>query len=271
MTYIAYLDEYGHIGPFVSRRDKQYHESPVFGLAGLVLPINQVRNFATWFYQRKQELLAFEIKRSGKHAATWEKKGSALYTLTNVEKYRELRVFTNRFLNKITGLGGHVFFVGVQKTAAPADHDPNSLYVSILRETIKRLDQFCAEDCKPQENFLLVLDEHDQREALITAASQAMFNPAAPRRCLIEPPFQVESHRYQTLQAADWLAGLVGRIGACWAEPDQYKDWTPIRTYFEARVNQAAIRSGIRTGAHAAATDATDAAIVAQALGKQAE
>lgn len=40
MTYIAYLDE--------------------FGLAGFVLPIEEVRGFGTWFFQRKCELLAFE-------------------------------------------------------------------------------------------------------------------------------------------------------------------------------------------------------------------
>ncbi|MXY18976.1 MAG: DUF3800 domain-containing protein, partial [Synechococcus sp. SB0664_bin_36] len=37
MTYFAYLDEFGHIGPYVSREDPKYHQSPVFGLAGLVL------------------------------------------------------------------------------------------------------------------------------------------------------------------------------------------------------------------------------------------
>ena len=59
-------------------------------------------------------------------------------------------------------------------------------------------------------NFMLVLDEHGQRDTLVTEAAMAMYNPAEPRRCLVEPPFQVESHRYQTMQAADWITGLVG-------------------------------------------------------------
>ena len=57
MTYFAYLDEFGHIGPYVSREDSRYNESPVFGLAGFVLPSEQVRGFGTWFFQRKCELL----------------------------------------------------------------------------------------------------------------------------------------------------------------------------------------------------------------------
>ena len=88
MTYIAYLDEFGHIGPYISRDDPKHNDSPVFGLAGLVLPIEEVRSFGTWFYQRKSELLAFEIERSGTPAAIWEKKGSALYTVKNVETYQ---------------------------------------------------------------------------------------------------------------------------------------------------------------------------------------
>ena len=67
MTYFAYLDEFGHIGPYVRRADQSYKESPVFGLAGFVLPAIEVRGFGTWFFQRRCELLDFEIKRSGEH------------------------------------------------------------------------------------------------------------------------------------------------------------------------------------------------------------
>ena len=34
VTYFACLDEFGHIGPYVSRTHPRYRESPVFGLAG---------------------------------------------------------------------------------------------------------------------------------------------------------------------------------------------------------------------------------------------
>ena len=41
----------------------------MFGLAGYVLPVETVRGFGIWFFQRKRELLAFEIERSGEHPA----------------------------------------------------------------------------------------------------------------------------------------------------------------------------------------------------------
>ena len=44
------------------------------------------------------------------------------------------------------------------------------------------------------------------------------------RRHLIEPLFNLESHRCQTIQAADWTAALVGRLGAMWTDPDAYPE-----------------------------------------------
>lgn len=246
MTYFAYLDEFGHVGPYVARTDQKYRESPVFGLAGFVLPADEVRGFGTWFFQRKCELLAFEIDRSEKHPALWEKKGSSLYTVTNVSRYPALRTLTNRLLNKIEALGGFVIHVGVRKTSIPEAHDPNRLYSTVFLETIKRIDQFCAEDCHAPENFVLILDEHNQRPALIARAAQSMYGRNERRIHLIEPPFHVESHRYQTLQAADWIAGLIGRLGAVWTEADAWSENEIFCRYFEQRIKRVSRRSGIR-------------------------
>ena len=73
-----------------------------------------------------------------------------------------------------------------------------------------------------------------------------MYGGEEPKRQLIEPPFQLESHRYQTLQAADWIAGLVGRLGAIWKDPDAWPDNEIFRRYFEYRLTQIQVRSGIR-------------------------
>ena len=148
VTYFAYLDEFGHIGPYLGRSGPKYNESPVFGLAGFVLPAEAVRGFGTWFFQRKCDLLDFEIKRSAKHPAEWEKKGASLYTVTNVIRYPELRRLTNRLFDKINGLGGFVFYVGVKKTLPPASRNPNRLYARVFLEAIKRIDGFCEEDCR---------------------------------------------------------------------------------------------------------------------------
>ena len=246
MTYIAYLDEFGHVGPYVGREDPRHNDSPVFGLAGFTMPVEQVRGFGTWFFQRKCELLDFEIQRSGEHAAVWEKKGSSLYTVTNVTRYPELRRTTFRMLNKIEKVGGRIFYYGIRKTADPGTHDANAMYLSVLSEATRRLDTFCRYDHTTPERFLLALDEHAQRAKLVTAVAQDMYGGNEPRRQLIEPPFQLESHRYQTLQAADWIAGLVGRLGAIWKEPGVWPENLVFRRYFERRLTRLQVRSRVR-------------------------
>ncbi len=57
MIHIAYLDEFGHVVPYVSRGDPRHNDSPVFGFAGFLVPAEEVRAFGTWFFQRKCELL----------------------------------------------------------------------------------------------------------------------------------------------------------------------------------------------------------------------
>lgn len=242
----AYLDEFGHIGPYIHRTDARYKESPVFGLAGLVLPHTEVRSFATWFYQRKCELLAWEIARAARPAYEWEKKGGALYTYVNIEKYRELRTFTNRFLNNIRARNGFVFYVGINKRRDPALHDPRRLYMAVLREAIHRLNEECQRhNC----GFLMFLDEHVERQNILTEAARSMFNAANPRRAsrLIEPPFQIESHRYQTAQAADWLCGLIGRLTEYECAPEEWPEMACVEKYFGERIRQVQHRSSIRT------------------------
>ena len=68
--YIAYLDEFGHIGPFTGRNQQKYNENPLFGLGGIVLPATEARRFATWCFQLKSDLLGWEIERSGMHMSS---------------------------------------------------------------------------------------------------------------------------------------------------------------------------------------------------------
>lgn len=249
MLYLTYLDEFGHIGPYVGRSDPAHNDSPVFGLAGIVLPYHQVRPFSTWFFQLKCKLLKWEIDKSGQHAAVWEKKGSSLFTTKNIEKYGQVRRAANRVLNKIRNVGGFVFFVGVEKTEAPEASNPRNLYLAVLKEAMKRLNDFG--EAKDVE-IAIVIDEHQDRDAILTKACQEMFGSHSGRRRIIEPPFQVESHRYQTCQCADWICGLIGRLGAYRARPNEWSDMEWAKLYFENRLQAAAERSGIRSMARAA-------------------
>ncbi|HJD96025.1 DUF3800 domain-containing protein [Mailhella massiliensis] len=251
--YFAYPDEFGHIGPFLSRSDPRHHTSPVFGFAGIVLPVTEVRKFSMYFYKLKCRLLEWEISRDQKNtpAYQWEKKGSALYSLQNVEKYSQLRHATFRLMNKIESIGGFVFYSGIEKDPPLDEHTPEALYTSVLRDCIRRLDRYCNNNTS---TFSILLDAIDSMEpgakrkfrlAGISAAGSEMFryhhgNPCA---ALLEPPYQLESHLYQNLQCADWFCGLLNKYLMYQVLPEQYADYKMMETYFGARL-QRVLKAG---------------------------
>lgn len=245
--YIAYLDEFGHIGPFISRSHQKHNASPVFGLGGVVLPVTCVRRFATWFYHLKCNLLAFEIERAGIPPCQWEKKGASLFTTANVLRYAGLRHATTRLINRVQKEGGMIFYVGVEKTRSPDDHNPKRLYQAVLREAIGRLDDFCR---RRRSLFMIVIDEQsepDFRAEIVAEASREMFGDA-PRARMIQPPIRAEGQLLQTLQCADWICGLVGRVGAWLVAPSEYPELIWVSRYFIKRLTRAAPISGIRGG-----------------------
>lgn len=230
---ISFLDEFGHIGPFISRNHRSHNSSPVFGLAGYVLPHQNARIFATWFFQMKGQLLGTEIRNSGKHPATWEKKGIELITTKNIKKYPSIQHAMGRMINKIYKLDGKLFYYGREKYQTPAESRSGGLYKTVLGHSIRRIDQYA--DAK-REQFMMILDQHSDRIRLLETAAKTMFGNDPARR-LIEPPFQVESHLYQTAQAADWIATIVGRLMAYRVAPTQYPDWKWTEDRFGSRID----------------------------------
>lgn len=73
---IVFLDEFGHIGPFISRSHPKHKTSPVFGLSGFIMPDHQVRAFSTWFFKLKQAAFADDIANSSRHPSAWEKRAA---------------------------------------------------------------------------------------------------------------------------------------------------------------------------------------------------
>ena len=167
-----------------------------------------------------------------------------------MHRYPWLRHFTLRLFSKIQNAGGFVFYCGLEKTASPSEHNPNGLYRGILRQSIKRIDEFCEKDSASPESFALLLDEHDQRTSLLTQAARSMYGPVDHCKRLVEQPFHLESHRYQNLQVADWIAGLIGRMGAIWVAPNAFAENEVFVHYFGSRLQHVTLRSGIRTASH---------------------
>lgn len=239
--HLVYLDEFGHIGPFISRSDPHHNTSPVFGVAGFFMPEREVRDFSSWFYQLKKSAFEQDIAASGKHASTWEKKGNALFTSGRVYKTKRLGY---ALINEIVRRKGRVFFHGVEKYESAGLSNPTGLYYIALKHAIIALEKVFANKA---QNYAIVLDEHQSRIVLLESAIRTMFahNHVERAKRLIEPPYQVESHLYQTIQAADWIASIIGPLWAYRALPGQFADRAWADKYFASRIETAATHSKV--------------------------
>ena len=195
----------GHIGPRAPSED----DSPVFGFAGLVLPRASGRGSC------KCHLLV-ELDRA-RSCSVGEEGVEPL--LTNVERYRELRTFTNRMLNKIEAVGGFVLYVGVKKTAPPESHYPNRRR-SFSKQSSESIIS-ASSTATRSANFFLALDEHDQRATLITEVSRSMYAGPDRRRHLI-----CSTSRVIAIRPYRPPIGLPGWWGA-WVLSGQIRSPTP--------------------------------------------
>ncbi len=246
----AYLDEFGHQGPFVARTDPRFNESPVFGMAGIILPGCAVRPFATRFLQLKEKLLAEDIAKANKMAAKWEKKGTDLFRPRAIQRYPSIREGGFRLLNYVQSCGGKVFFYGREKIKGATDVNSNGLYTTVLSKTIRRIDDYAT---KTKEDFVMVVDQHSARKELLECAAKTMFG-SSPARRLVSPPFEVESYLNQNIQAADWVATIIARIWNYRLEPEQYKDHEQITNYFGDRIARLTAHSAVERRKAAAST-----------------
>lgn len=232
--YFAYLDEFGHIGPYVGRKNRKHNESPVFGLAGILLPEQSIRPFATFFLKQKETHFKHDLENSRKMAAKWEKKGTSFIRPKTMKQYPETRRLLHRVLNKVDQLGGAVFYYGREKKRGLHDDlNPTGLYTTCLAHALRRIDQFCDQR---NETFITVIDQHSARKELLECAAKTMFG-SNPCRRLASPPFEVESYLNQNIQAADWIATLLGRLKAFEVCPEEFQDYQHIDTLFRSRIN----------------------------------
>lgn len=212
---IAYLDEFGHVGPYVSRDHPRHNAHPVFGYAGYIIPAKNARYFGAEFLRVKRSLFKTEIEQS-KNPAQWERKGAEYFSTGSITKRPEqVRAFTG-LVRKLTDNGGSLFYYGDEKlrgTVKQTGKTSEDYTVDALRETINRI---CRHAEYKGEQVVIFMDdftEKSRRELVVQMYGHIYERTKTydEMRLIVEPPLHIDSKVNSSVQFADWVCGLVGR------------------------------------------------------------
>lgn len=111
---LAYIDETGEPGAYVSPDHPRYRTSPAFGYAGFVIPEDAAWEFGVRFSREKATVFATEI-RAAEHPGRWERKGASIFRPGTPEKYpQQLRVF-NSLVRYLKRREGSLFYYADEK------------------------------------------------------------------------------------------------------------------------------------------------------------
>lgn len=229
---LAYLDEIGHAGAFISHQHKRFNDGPAFGYGGFVIPEENAREFSAKVEKTKRELCAEEIPEDV-DPGRWEKKGSdLLFAMANKERPQNLRTLGG-LVATLRRLNGSVFYYAAEKpigspketncgTAEFAQRESDA-----MRETLNRLARHA--DGLDQEIMILMdqINEKSRKQRLPEMYAHIFWRGVEHRdmRRIVEPPMHIDSDLSSNIQFADWVCAFVKRAIGYQLTTDSRYEW----------------------------------------------
>ncbi|MGK2349220.1 DUF3800 domain-containing protein [Actinomyces sp. W5033] len=212
---LAYIDEVGEPGAFVSPEHNRFNTSAAFGYAGFVVPEAAARDFGARFTHEKRILFAPDLA-DAEHPGRWEIKGAQVFRPTTPERYpQQLRVF-NALVRHLRNEKGSLFYYVDEKplgTPKQTRLDPEARETQAMEECLNRLARHAN---GRNENILIMIDQINEKtrsdrlpKMYSHILGRASRHPEMRR--IVEPPMHIDSVLSSSIQFADWVAACVSR------------------------------------------------------------
>lgn len=225
---LAYIDEIGEPGAFISHDHPKYNTSPAFGYAGFIIPAQHARTFGSRFTREKRIRFSKELS-AAENPGRWEAKGSALFRPnTPTDRPENLRIFDS-LIRENSNLSGHLFYYADEKPlGTPKQTSLNEVVRErdAMQETLNRI----ARHAKNLDQEVMVLIDSINEKTRVQRVAEMyshIFSRAAEypeMHAIVEPPMHLDSALSSNIQFADWVAAYVNRaIGRQLIEDSKYK------------------------------------------------
>lgn len=228
---VAYIDEFGHEGPYISPTHPKYHQHPVFGYAGMVLPASAARTFGAHFKRQRNNLFKTLVD-AHPTPSQFEKKGNEYFSTGSIEAYpSHVRVY-QALLRTLYSLGGSLFYFGYEKpvgTVKETGMSSRDIVEKALRETINRISRHADGE---QSDVLIIADaitDKTRREiaSQMYAHIYSRSSSFPEMRRAVEVPLHIESKLNSNVQFADWTCALVARASHYQLVRGSQFEWAP--------------------------------------------
>ncbi|MFD2759363.1 DUF3800 domain-containing protein [Gulosibacter faecalis] len=226
---LAYIDEIGEPGAFVSRNHPRFRTSPAFGYAGFIIPSRHARAFGAIFQHQKNTLFKAEVE-AAERPSQWERKGADLFSKHVHKRHpQHLRVF-DHLVRKVREFDGSLFYYADEKpigTAKQVAVDPEDRERDAMSETLNRIarhSDYCG------QNVMVMIDQINEttRAKRLPNMYGHILGRAAQHqemRSIVEPPMHVDSQLSANIQFADWVAAAVTRAIDYQLIENSYYSW----------------------------------------------
>lgn len=228
---IAYIDEVGEAGAFISKNHPRFNISPVFGYAGFIVPEEHVHALSRDVALTKQRFYSLlcgdKQEEREQYTPTWERKGAELLSMHAMgragrQEVLEFRALLSRIAD--TYSGKLFYFVREKPIGSPrqvwgkdtgnsweAHREERTL--DCLSEAINRLCRFAEHE---DQNILLFQDmiNEKQRFQQVTRSYAHIYSRIKEYQemlRILEAPAYIDSELSTNIQCADWVAALINR------------------------------------------------------------
>lgn len=228
---IAYIDEVGEAGAFISKDHSNFNTSPAFGYAGFIIPERYVHDVSRDVATTKQRFYSLLCgqgqEEAGKYVPTWERKGSELLNKHAMRRAGRQEVIELRsLLAKISSKydGNLFYFVREKPIGSPGQvwgtNIDNNWYIKREERTLECLSEainrLCTYAENQDQNILLFQDminenERFQQVKRSYAHIYSRIKEHQEMLRILEAPAYIDSKLSTNIQCADWIAALISR------------------------------------------------------------
>lgn len=212
---LAYLDEVGEPGAYISKSHARFNTSPGFGYAGFVISDANAREFGAIFTREKRALFVSKHE-SASTPGVWEIKGASMFrSKTPGYAPQNIRVFKN-LCRQLNRLGGRLFYYVDEKPTGTPKQVSLDMDLSERRAMEEVLNRVCRAANDRNENIMFMIDaiSEDQRSKRLPNMYAHILGRAIDKpemRRAVEPPMHIDSELSASIQLADWTAAIIGR------------------------------------------------------------